>query len=290
MDLTKTVNYKSIDAPPDEISEWREYALNVLTHAKYKGDVQVKVGKIIEKSLSGWDRSPNSLEDRVKVLLGHQHVKSYEEGTKYEDEFKDSRGTGEKVGRKPKTKEDRYYEEAGITSEVGIDPMDLFSPALLSSEELAYIRKRESEYKAEFDFNNSSDVVLLNQVLADELMLRRVSLNRLNGIRVSESDINKAVERIRGTLKELGVTRAQRMELDQDVQGNVGQLSMELEKTLEQIKRLRNKEKRDKILKRLSKNLAYSSFEEINNYIQEIELQRIHDIEYPDNRIPDVPS
>lgn len=291
MNLTKTVNYKEIEASPEDISTWRKYALAVLEHAKYKGDTQMKAGKIIAKALSGWDRCPTEFESRIKVLLGHQLVGAYERGDEYVNPLTaDSRKQGKKGGKKLKTKEDRYYEEAGITSEVGIDPMDLFTPAVLSSEEIAYLKQREGEYKAEFDFNKSSDTVLLNQVLTDELMLRRVSLNRLLGNKVSEADINRAVERIRGNLKELGVTRAQRMELDQDIQGNVGQLSLDLEKTLDQIQRLRNKEKRDKVLKRLSRALAYTSLEEIRNFIEELELQRTHDVEFPNNRISDVSS
>jgi hypothetical protein len=285
MDLRKNINFKSIDPSPEEISQWRSYIIDVLTYINFNGDMQIKAGKIIERSLNGWDRCPNDFEARVKQLIGHQSVNAYEGGTELKDPFKDTRGTGKQVGNKPKTKQDRYYQEAGITSEVGIEPADLFSPAVLSSEELAYMRQRERDYRSEFDFNNSSDVVLLNQVLTDELMLRRIQLNRLKGERVSESDVNKAVERIRGALKELGVTRAQRMELDQDVQGNVGQLSLELEKTLNQVERLRDKEKRDKILKRLTRSLIYSSFEEISNYAQEVELQRIHDLEYPNNKV-----
>jgi hypothetical protein len=291
LDLTKKINYKEIEVLPEDISVWRKYAVAVLEHAKYKGDTQIKAGKIIEKALTGWDRCPNDFEDRVKILLGHQLVRAYEAGEEYENPLTaDSRKQGKKGGKKPKTKEDRFYEEAGITSEVGIDPMDLFTPAVLSSEEIAYLKQREGEYRAEFDFNKSSDTVLLNQVLADELMLRRVSLNRLKGQKVSEADINRTVERIRGNLKELGVTRAQRMELDQDIQGNVGQLSVELDKTLSQIDRLRNKEKRTKVLKRLSRELSYSSLEEIQNFIEELELQRIHNIEYPSNRVSDASS
>ena len=284
--LDKTINWSNkIKVSPEEIEKCKIYATDVLTKMEFRGDISVKVGKILSVCLEGWERAPDSFLERVKMKLGRKRVSYYEKGNfgKLPDELGKNNNRlipkKEEIGKKLQKETLSQIEQA--------DTLELISPAFLSSEELKYVDDRKSTYNKEFEFNESSDQVLLQQILIDELIIRRINLARLQGSDdISQSDIDKIMDRFRKNLEKLGVLRVQRLELNSDIQGNVGQLSMELEKKLERIKKLKDKQLREEIIDKLRDKLAYSTKRELLEIIEEIELQRLHDLEQPDNEIP----
>ncbi len=284
--LSKEVNWDKLDISREELSKWREYTVEVLRYTKTKGDIQHRAGTIIRQAVDGWDRSGSDFETRVKAKIGFVKIKAYEDKQNYVDPLEGKRDYT-KAGRKPKELKEDYYALSGIETNVGIPPGDLFTRELLSSEEIIFAKDREESYRNEFNFNLSSDSFLLNQLIVDELIIRRTQLARMKGDTISQSSINKVMEGFVKNLKALGVTREQRMENDQDIQGNIGQLSVELESKLEQIKKLVDKDRKEKVLKRILDKIQGTTYEELIQYSKEMEYQMLHDQSFP---IEDVES
>ena len=278
--LDKKANWVELKVGKKELEEWRNFATKVLETVNYKGDVNTKVGEIIKEAKAGWDRCPPDFGSRVKFKIGYRRLKFYNDGTP--EDY--SNLTKEGAGRPPKTKSDEYQEET-LNKLKDVSPLELISPSFLSSEELKFVDERKKVYNKEFEFNESSDQVLLQQVLLDELIIRRISLARLQGDEIPQSNIDKMMDRFRKNLDKLGVLRVQRLELNSDIQGNVGQLSAELDRKLDKIRKLRDKDLREELLNKIKDKLAYATAAEILQIAEEVEYQRIHELEFPANNV-----
>jgi len=279
--LDKTVNLPTTEFSKDEIEKWRVYSVGVLTKTEYKKDIALKAGDIISQAIKGWTNASTDFGKRVKQKLGAQRVARFE-GRPLAGGFEEKKFSS--PGRTPETTEQLLHKETMSQIEE-IEPINLFSPAFMSSEELKFVQTRTEVYGKEFDFNESSDQVLLQQILIDELIIRRISMVRLSGEDVPQTSIDKIMERFRKNLEKLGVLRVQRLELNTDIQGNVGQLSLELDKKLERIRKLKPKEQREALLDKIKDKLIHMDRKEILQFAEESELQAAHDLEYPDNEI-----
>lgn len=279
--LDKTVNLPTSDFSKDEIEEWRSYSIEVLTKTGYRKDIALKSGEIISQSIKGWTNASTDFGKRVKQKLGAQRVARFE-GKPLGGGFEEKKFSGP---GKPAHTTEKILQKETMDQIDEIEPINLFSPAFMSSEELKFIQGRTDSYSSEFDFNESSDQVLLQQILIDELIIRRISMVRLSGEDVPQTSIDKIMDRFRKNLEKLGVLRVQRLELNTDIQGNVGQLSLELDKKLDKIRKLRSKEKREELLDKIKDKLVYMDRSEILKLAEELELQALHNLEYPANEV-----
>ncbi len=284
--LDKTIGFVPLDVPKDEIDQYRNYTTKLLTDINYHGDIPAKVGQIIRDALKGWDHAPVEFKERVKKKIGYNRVNKYEAGLPDEHSQLFTKMPVKGDGRHKPDTPTKIYQKETLKVLEEVDPLELISPAFLSSEEMVFVNKRKKLYNKEFDFNESSDQILLQQILIDELIIRRINLAKLKGEEQSQSNIDKIMDRFRKNLEKLGVLRVQRLELNIDIEGNVGQLSIELDKKLDRIRKLRDKTLRETLLNKLKDRLVYSNKTEILQMIEEIEYQKVHDLEYPANELP----
>lgn len=144
-----------------------------------------------------------------------------------------------------------------------------------SKEEAKFLKARRQYYLSEFEFNKSSDQILLESVLADEILLRRHQNIKLKGESyVADNVISELQKRLRENLVALGVSRKQRISDSTANKGSVSQISDVVEKKLENIRLLTDEAKREKIIRRVISHYASVSLEDMFRYVEEIDGMR----------------
>lgn len=141
-------------------------------------------------------------------------------------------------------------------------------------EERKFFNQRKKFYVSEFEFNDSSDQMLLETVIADEVILRRLTNLKLNNENVDDKLIDTIQKRYRDNIKALGVSREQRIADDTGDKGNVSQLSASLDDKLEEIRKLSDLGKREIIIKKLIVDYSLVTIEDVFNLIEELEFMR----------------
>ena len=155
--------------------------------------------------------------------------------------------------------------------------INLIFPSFLTIKnktEKDFFEQRKSFYTHEFEFNSSSDMMLLETIVADEVILRRITNRKLDNENVDDALIDDIQKRYRENLKILGVSRAQRIADSTSQKGNIAQLSETLDEKLAEIKKLSNMDKREKIVKRLLTDFSLVSVVDVFNLIEELEYMR----------------
>lgn len=197
----------------DDKSRWYsvlEDYYRSLGHSEDK--IKTEIFRIFSEAQAGWNRSPNDLDTRIKIKSGFQW--------KSHDNLIPKRRTIEET--KTENEEDNV---------VGLSLKDS-----MSSEEKEWWDKRMAEYNADFEFNESSDKPLLEQLLVEELLQRRLfKLQLKHNNRDYSKRINDNLKRIAELQTKLGITREQRAGIMNKVDGNVAQISVSLNEKLEQM-------------------------------------------------------
>ena len=177
---------------------------------KSESDIPRIIDKVFADVQTGWNHAPNDLDTRIKMKTGFQW-KSHEN-------LIPNRQTIEDI----------------ITKDE--DDVELASGDLLSAmnkEEQKWYLDRIQTYAQDFDFNQSSDKPLLDQLMVEELIQRRIFYIQL---KYPNKDYNKkltdSLKRIAEIQIRLGITREQRSGLLDKIDGNVAQISVELDEKL----------------------------------------------------------
>lgn len=254
-----------IEVSDEDLDKAKEELFAFYGSIDFKGDVQSKVDSIIETCLYGWYRCPSDFDKRIKSKIGTNS--KFLKGV--------SNLTDETV-------------KLGNNSQSRNNILD-FIDIELSREERKFLKEREQEYRRDYEFNNSSDLILLNEVLIDELILNRLQKERIvnKDFNVIEARIEKVQKRVLAKMEKLGILRSQRIEHDNNVEGNVSQLSVMVEKKLDEIRKLKNKEFRTSKLKELKEKFGELDEEEFELLYKECILQHKHDLEPQINVIPE---
>lgn len=88
---------------------------------------------------------------------------------------------------------------------------------ILSPDEQDYYRLREQEFRKDFDFNNSSDWILLNSIIMEEILLSRFLRYQIqNPGRDLSEQLNSCKKRLNDALAALGATRKERLKIKKD--------------------------------------------------------------------------
>ena len=141
---------------------------------------------------------------------------------------------------RPKSRKQVKEEPEGKKEDVELDD-DLSDPilsVLKSDEKILYI-KRFTKYKDDFGFNSSADISLLKQLVFEEVVISRCTINRLN-IKKNEDPIfiedqlNNSNKRLIELQRALGISRDKRKDLLDNQAGDIATLSESLD---EKIKR-----------------------------------------------------
>jgi len=201
---------KVIEITQEDRARWfpvlTEYYLN-------RGKTPAEVPQIVEKVLAecslGWNRAPRSLDDRIKFKSGFQCPSH--------------------ANLKPNWSKD--HEEPFTIKEEKEESFVLDDH--MTKAEKEWFDKRREEYQRDFDFNNSSDKPLLDQLLFEELVQRRLHILQLKNSKVDYSKrLTDSLKRVTETQTKLGITREQRAGVLDKVEGNVAQISVMLQEKL----------------------------------------------------------
>lgn len=206
-------------APPQEVvDDYRAKLVNDFkTTANFDGDPEAVAAEIIEKALKGWGRAPKEFKDRIDRLVRlRANSKSLQKKPVDKNKIKE---------RNKSLLEDRAY-------------TGQFTDSLLSQlnpmEQQHYL-EREKFYVEEFEFNMSSDLALLNNMLMEEIIIRRIQLEILKsggGDKEMSQRLSEAQKRHMEALKSLGITRDQRKHEKGKGEGSVAALSKDLDEKL----------------------------------------------------------
>jgi len=257
------------------------------------------VNKCIRRAIEGYERAPlrNTPEEtftaRLKILT--HYGKMEELWTVGENIASSIEDTPEKVNY-----EDHKYEppkeividipsdEEGKTETITIKDIPFLQ--FLDVEEAEYYKKRRAFYIREFEFNESGDQVLLEALIADEVILRRILNGRLSGKPISDEMVDDIQKRIRETLKSLGISRQQRVADNTNQKGNVSQLSETLDKKLENIREMKDSIKRNIYVVQLMDLFTDLSMEDIYNVVEELVFMRKRSLRTDMENVEPIPT
>ena len=161
----------------------------------------------------GWNRAPRDIDTRIKVKTGFQW--------KSHQNLKPNRKNFEPI--KPDPKEKPTFEDYDIQKS-------------MTQSEKNWWKERMGIYMKDFEFNISSDAPLLNQLLVEELIQRRLFSAQLKNPKTDYSkQLNDSLKRISEVQQRLGITRQQREGQLNNIDGNVAELALKLEEKLKQM-------------------------------------------------------
>jgi hypothetical protein len=177
-------------------------------------EVSEKVKGILEEAQAGWPRAPLDIETRIKMKSGYQWV-SHNNLRPNADKIPNVMNHREKV---KKTIQELFQLENH-----------------LSVKEQEWFNQRKREYEEEFEFNKSSDVPLLFQLVVEELTQRRVAgmiLSNPQNADTYSKFMTESLKRLQDTQVKLGITREQRSDLLDNRAGDVSSLSVDIDRKI----------------------------------------------------------
>lgn len=234
-------------------------------------DVIKAATKIVKKAIEGYKRAPvrNTPEEtfmcRIRVMSRYD---------KMSEIWEDIEPPRSKTHRYTNFDINRYVErDVADDTEKEAKPTIVYL-TVRDEEENAFFEYRKKYYLTEFEFNESSDQMLLETIVADEVLLRRYINKKLDKKGIDEKLLDDIQKRYRDNLKVLGVSRSQRIADNTNQKGNVAQLATTLDEKLEEVKKLADANKREKIVKKLLVEHSLVSIKDIFNLIEELEFTR----------------
>lgn len=214
-----------------------------------------RIRKTIETCIYGWYRCPGDFDKRILLKMGPNSKKLKKRRDKK---------------RYNKVRSAQKFVKSGF-----------FNDIELSEDEAVFADGRYQSYTEDFEFNSSSDQMMLKQLIVDEILINRLEIERLMHVELDQNVemLNEKIQdRYRKNLLNLGVSRQQRVEYDQNIEGNVGQLSMNVEGKLENIKEISDPKVKGKAIKEVLVDHVSVSKEELEELVAEIEFKRKHDL------------
>jgi hypothetical protein len=207
---------------------WKE---TLLSYYKERGDIQESdisglIEQKIKESEAGWEGAPRSFRDRLMRKTGYGMQAAL---------------MGKARGAKAKkvTKE--------VPSKPKIDLQFYDFDRVLKLKEKKWWVSRQQAYAEDFEFNNSSDYVLLQQLLIEELVQRRLAIKQIeNPDETSYSRlISESLKRLHNLQTKLGITREQRADELDAMDGNVAVLSVMLDEKLKEIDKIQDEQEKE---------------------------------------------
>lgn len=236
-----------------------------------------KIRVVIDKACWGWAFCPDTLEARINLIKGKNSIAYKKQRNRKEIE------NARELLEKKRLAQDKTREE-------NLD-MSFCDHLDLERDEKKFLKARKLKYYQDFDFNESSDEMILDKILLDELMLRRLEKKRYEEPDKIDEDLEKAIDtaqkRISKNIGDLGISRKSRIEFDQDIEGNIAQLADNLEKKLDEIRELEDEEYRDMIMQDLVDQTDGITMAELKQFIEDLHFQKLHEAWPEKNPIPE---
>lgn len=234
-------------------------------------DVIKAATKIVKRAIEGYKRAPVRETPEATFMCRIRVMSRYDKMAEIWEDVKPPRS---KTHKYTAFDVNRYVErEIPEDDEKKTNAKTVYL-TITDEEESNFFDHRKKYYTSEFEFNESSDQILLEAIIADEVLLRRYINKKLSKKAIDEHLLDDIQKRYRDNLKVLGVSRSQRISDNTNQKGNIAQLSASLDEKLEEVKKLTDVTKREKIVKKLLANYALINIEDVFNLIEELEFMR----------------
>lgn len=197
------MSYNRIEISEEERAMWHQTLESRLDH-DYDYDV---VEKKIQECEEGWEKAPKTFEQRIERKFFHR----------------------------PPSRSSNKIERIDLDS-LDEDLDDPLLSALKPDEKVLYIR-RFNKYKDDFGFNSSADISLLKQLVFEEVVITRCTINRLELKKGDdpvfiEDQLNNSNKRLIDLQRALGISRDKRKDLMDNQAGDISTLSESLDEKL----------------------------------------------------------
>lgn len=215
--------YKPMPIMPNSFQKFKaEHSDWDISHEEF---IDRYINYIIQTCEDGWERAPKSFEKRI----------SYKSGWNNPIRFKKS----SKIITKEEGEDHNSY-----------SMMDFKS--ILSDDEKEFYTQRLKQYFDDFEFNDSSDKPLVERLIIEEVVYRRLmilQLRQTSGKKIRELDANADIatqlsdshKRMSELQKQLGISRMQRADEINKGANSVAEMAMMLDEKLKKYPELRGK-------------------------------------------------
>lgn len=270
MSLEKPARIKSIKLTLDERVKWESLVFNYfqdlgadtpgfIEFKKEAEQLNVKLSssplldyskKIVQECENGWPKAPKRFDTRITLKTGWNSPLRQ---------------------KKAVIKQDKVVEESKKDRESSF--LDIRS--ILTSDEVAFFDKRIKEYVDDFDFNVSSDMPLVERLITEEILHRRLFIMHLQVMSDSKnkskldpetisSALSDAHKRMTELQKQLGISRVQRTdEMNRGIE-SIAELAVSFDEKIKKYPELRKK-----LLEEEQRFMLEKSLEEPINVIPE---------------------
>ena len=183
--------------------------LSFYTQSKGLDDVSAKelIEKNIQESEAGWPRAPKDIFLRLEKKSGYKFTQDKEP-----------------IEKSQKKKSNKVVFKT--------------IRAILDPEEAEWWDNRLKMYIDEFEFNKSSDTALLEQVVVEELIQKRLAIQQLTQTHVdsmASKTQSESTKRLLDMQEKLGITRKQREDSISNIDGNIASAALALDEKLAEI-------------------------------------------------------
>jgi hypothetical protein len=197
------MSYERIEISEEDRDMWHQTIEDRLGD-DYNFDV---VEKKINECIDGWEKSPKTFEQRIERKFFHRPPSRTVTTTSVVD-----------------------------GQELDDDLNDPIMSVLKADEKELYV-KRFTKYKDDFGFNSSADISLLKQLVFEELVITRCTINRLNMKKGDdpvfiEDQLNNSNKRLIELQRALGISRDKRKDLLDNQAGDIATLSESLDEKI----------------------------------------------------------
>lgn len=238
---------RPIKIPAKDMDMWEK---RLVDHYKavggYSEDQVLQMAKdVLVEVQKGWPRAPFDIEKRIQRKTGwNSSVTSF---------IEPKETPKPKPVNPPKQHPSRYSSIRASLNEVEANWWD----------------NSIQKYISEFEFNSSSDMPILEQIIVEEILQKRLAIEQLQNGETVNSILSKimteSTKRLIELQESLGITRQQRSNEMNNIDGNVASIALSFE------------EKMDDILREEKEQIA-----------EEERMQALKDAEPPINLLPPI--
>lgn len=173
---------------------------------------------VITEAQKGWPRAPKDIYLRLQKKSGYKFL------------------------------EDRPLQATSVKPKNGGKVLYRTVRESLDDQEKLWWDSRIKLYVEEFEFNKSSDIALLEQVVVEELLQKRLSIEQLTQGHIDSmmsKTQSESTKRMLDMQEKLGITRKQREESMSNIDGNIASVAVLLEEKLAMIQAEAKKQKEE---------------------------------------------
>lgn len=240
---------KAIELHPteEELAYWKgqisNHCVSILGLSSQE-EIEKRTQDVLNKAISGWERAPKTFSARVRNL-----TKNWGVSGENKDKLKPIRD--QLAGKETKNDQRMRRKESELNT--FLELYDGFASQLAEADR-RYFDRRVRYYLGEFNFNMSSDLPLVLELVTEELLHRRVMTQMatqtedftasLEASSIYSRVLKQITENMSNIQKILGITRQQRQTALGGTEGSVSEISVKLEEKKKNIAKIRAEEKK----------------------------------------------